>query len=219
MFKTYEWADVQDAMACEIAVSAIVGHLLGEPRQQKPKGSSARSVSALMSLCNSRSELAVFTDNGASFVTLEKQRQLRGCIGTLEACQPLGLDIAHNAVAAGFSDPRFPALTVDELANLDMSISVLSASSIIECQSEAGLIAALRPGDDGLILEYGQYRSTYLPSVWEQLHEPANFVRQLKLKAGLPEDFWHKDIRCSRYSVHYVRCGCAFDKFTLPQER
>ena len=138
---------------------------------------------------------------GASFVTLNRQGQLRGCIGSLEAHRPLVEDVAHNAHAAAFSDPRFPPLRAKELADLEIHISVLSPATPLQFDSEAELVRQLRPGVDGLILEDGYHRGTFLPSVWESLPAPADFLRQLKLKAGLPADYWSDSLRVSRYQT------------------
>ena len=122
----------------------------------------------------------------ASFVTLELNGQLRGCIGSLVAHQPLIQDVAHNAYAAAFADPRFPQVTDEEAPQLSIHISVLSVPEPMSFSSEADLLQQLRPGVDGLILTDGVYRSTFLPIVWEQIPDPAQFLAHLKAKAGLP---------------------------------
>jgi hypothetical protein len=126
---------------------------------------------------------------------------LRGCIGSLLAHRPLGEDVAANAQSAAFHDPRFPPLTRDELGEIDIEVSVLSTPEPLFPPDEAALKIQLRPGVDGLILEYGPHRSTFLPQVWEQLPDPGQFLAHLKQKGGLPADFWHKDVRVSRYTV------------------
>jgi len=138
---------------------------------------------------------------GACFVTLHKHGNLRGCIGSLVAHRPLGEDVAANARAAAFHDPRFPPLAQDELADIDIEVSVLSSPEPIYPSDETELEGMLRPGVDGVILEYGPHRSTFLPQVWEQLPDPAQFLAHLKQKGGLPADFWHPDMRISRYTV------------------
>lgn len=135
----------------------------------------------------------------ASFVTLEKKRQLRGCIGTLEAHRPLAEDIIENSYAAAFSDPRFPPLNENELTEVSISLSILSPSEFMPCQSEAELIQLLRPGIDGLILDDGLHRATFLPSVWESLPNATDFIHQLKIKAGLPANDWSQELRAYRY--------------------
>ncbi len=122
---------------------------------------------------------------GASFVTLELKNKLKGCIGSLEAYRPLFEDIAHNAFAAAFLDPRFSPLTQEEFSEVKISISVLTAPTPLKCHTEKELFNVLRPGQDGLIIEALGRRATFLPSVWEQLPHPKQFVDHLKLKAGL----------------------------------
>jgi hypothetical protein len=139
----------------------------------------------------------------ATFVTLESGGQLRGCIGALAAYQPLVQDVAAHAYAAAFEDPRFPELRVAELPKLDIHISVLSPPEPLQFGSEAELLAQLRPGVDGLILHFRHYRSTFLPSVWEQLPDPYIFLAQLKQKAGLPLDFWSPEVQAERYTADY----------------
>jgi AmmeMemoRadiSam system protein A len=138
---------------------------------------------------------------GATFVTLMHGGKLRGCIGTLEARRPLAEDVTANAVAAAFNDPRFTPLTRDELAATEVEVSVLSAAEPLPVNDEAAVLAQLRPGIDGVIFEYGRHRSTFLPQVWEQLADPAEFMAQLKYKAGLPPDFWSGDVKLARYTV------------------
>ena len=138
---------------------------------------------------------------GASFVTLTRQGELRGCIGTLEAHRPLGVDVRENALAAAFRDPRFMPLTRGEFDEIRVEVSLLSPTEPIEVKDEAAALAVLRPHVDGVVFEYGHYRSTFLPQVWEQLPEPAEFLAHLKRKAGLSMDFWAEQVRLSRYTV------------------
>ena len=128
-------------------------------------------------------------------------QQLRGCIGTLEACRPLAEDVSRNAWAAAFRDPRFPPLQESELAGLDIHISVLSEAEPVTFGSEQDLLGRIRPGVDGLILEERSARGTFLPSVWESLPEPEQFLAHLKLKAGLPADYWSASVRMWRYTT------------------
>ncbi len=138
-------------------------------------------------------------DPGAAFVTLHLHGRLRGCIGSLEAYRPLVVDVAENAFAAAFRDPRFPPLQPAETVGLEVEVSVLSAPEPLPVQDEATLLARLVPGVDGLILEDGPYRATFLPTVWESLPEPREFVAQLKRKAGLPASYWSPTLRFYRY--------------------
>jgi len=137
----------------------------------------------------------------ATFVTLEKAKQLRGCIGTLTAILPLVSDVAYHAHAAAFNDPRFPALDEIELATLDIHISILSLPEPMTFDSEKDLIQQLRPNIDGLILEEGWHKGTFLPSVWESLPEPQLFLQHLKRKAGLSPHYWSDTIKVERYTT------------------
>lgn len=137
----------------------------------------------------------------ATFVTLKKQGELRGCIGTLNATRPLVNDIAYNAYAAAFEDPRFPPLLANEKDLLEISISILSTPEPAIFTSEQALIEQLRPGIDGLILEDSYHRGTFLPSVWESLPDPQQFISHLKLKAGLPADYWSDSIKVKKYTT------------------
>lgn len=140
----------------------------------------------------------------ASFVTLKSAGALRGCIGSLEAVRSLIEDVNENAYAAAFRDPRFPPLSNRELGELHISISVLSLPEAMTFRSEQDLLDQLRVGIDGLILEEGRSRGTFLPAVWESLPEPETFVRQLKLKAGLHPDYWSATLRVYRYRAEEI---------------
>ena len=140
----------------------------------------------------------------ATFVTLYVDEKLRGCVGTLEARQPLVEDVVNNAWCAAFRDSRFPVLTWTEYERLDIHISILSPPEPVTFSSEGDLLVKLRPFVDGLILEEGAHRGTFLPSVWEQLPDPREFLRHLKLKAGLDPDHWSKNIRVLRYTTDSV---------------
>ena len=140
----------------------------------------------------------------ATFVTLHVEAQLRGCIGMLEARRTLVEDVVSNAYGAAFRDPRFSALTWLEYERLDVHISVLSPPEPVEFSSEEDLLAQLRPRVDGLIIEEGFSRGTFLPSVWEQLPDPREFLRQLKRKAGLRPDYWSGRIRVQRYTTESI---------------
>ncbi|WP_338114108.1 AmmeMemoRadiSam system protein A [Thiorhodococcus mannitoliphagus] len=137
----------------------------------------------------------------ASFVTLEMDADLRGCIGALEAYRPLVQDVAHNAFAAAFQDPRFPPLSSAEYPRLTIKVSVLTAPEPLAFASEAELLQQLRPGADGLILKDARHRGTFLPAVWEQLPDPIDFLAHLKRKAGLPMDYWSNDLEVLRYTT------------------
>ena len=140
----------------------------------------------------------------ASFVTLTRGGRLRGCIGTLEAWRPLVVDVAENAFAAAFRDPRFPPVRTDEVDDLAIHLSLLTPAVPMTFSSEADLLAQLQPGVDGLILSEGSCRGTFLPSVWSELPTPQLFLTQLKRKAGLPADYWSPGVRIWRYSTELI---------------
>jgi AmmeMemoRadiSam system protein A len=137
----------------------------------------------------------------ASFVTLNRMGELRGCIGTLEAYQPLVQDVAEHAWAAAFRDPRFPPLRQDEFSDLEVHISILSEPEEMVFGNEADLLDQIRPGTDGLIIEDGGHRGTFLPSVWEQLPHKEDFLAHLKRKAGLSVSHWSDSVRLWRYTT------------------
>jgi MEMO1 family protein len=137
----------------------------------------------------------------ATFVTLTQNGRLRGCIGSLEAHRPLAEDVHHNARAAALSVPRFPPLTREELASTRVELSLLSTPKLLAFADHADLIAQLRPGEDGLILECGEARGTFLPQVWESLPDPEQFVAELKRKAGLLPGVSTAKCRIRRYRV------------------
>ncbi len=137
----------------------------------------------------------------ATFVTLEKNHQLRGCIGMLEAVLPLVEDVAENAFSAAYKDPRFPPVERSEIPQLDIFISILSEPEAMQFSSEEDLLRQIRPGIDGLILVENGYKGTFLPSVWESLPEKVQFLRHLKNKAGLPADYWSDSIQVYRYTT------------------
>lgn len=144
---------------------------------------------------------------GACFVTLKLDGRLRGCIGSMTPRRPLAEDVRENACAAALRDPRFPPVTASELPRLRLELSLLSPLEEIDCAGEEELTALLRPGVDGLLLEHGSHRGTFLPAVWESLRTPAEFVCRLKVKAGLPEDFWAPQMRIWRYTVRSWKEG------------
>jgi len=142
-----------------------------------------------------------FRQQRACFVTLNRLGVLRGCIGHLKAIQPLVSDVAENAYSAAFRDPRFNPLDSSELAGLELHISVLTPAKSMKFASQSDLLEKLRPGVDGLILRLGQQQGTFLPSVWDSLPDSHSFLAHLKLKAGLPRDYWSDDIEVFRYQT------------------
>ena len=141
------------------------------------------------------------SNRGASFVTLKRDGELRGCIGSLAPVNSLLADVANNAFAAAFRDPRFPALTAEELQDMEIGISVLGPTTPVNFESEAELLGLMRPGIDGLVLREGNHRGTFLPAVWESLPKPADFLDHLKQKAGLPVDYWSDTLEIERYTT------------------
>ena len=138
---------------------------------------------------------------GATFVTLTQQGDLRGCIGSLEAWRPLLTDVQENACAAAFRDPRFSPLSEAELPRTRVEVSLLTPAELLNWRDEADALAQLRPNIDGVIFTSGRHRSTFLPQVWEQLPDPAEFMAHLKQKAGLSADYWGQNVQIERYSV------------------
>jgi AmmeMemoRadiSam system protein A len=151
------------------AARVVAAALVSEPVDGRPPR--ARAVRAL----------------GASFVTLQRRGELRGCIGTLEAVRPLYLDVARNAMRA-MADPRLDRVGEDDWPELDVSVSVLGPFSPLRVSSLDELRTALRPGVDGVIITAGPRRATFLPVVWEKLTDPAAFLSALLAKGGWPRD-------------------------------
>lgn len=137
----------------------------------------------------------------ATFVTLHLGEALRGCIGSLEARRPLVEDVAYNAWAAAFEDPRFAPMTPEEAPRLAVHISILSGLAPLQVASEEELLDTLRPGRDGLLLQEHARRATFLPSVWSSLEDPHVFLCQLRRKAGLPLDHWSDSLKFWRYTT------------------
>jgi AmmeMemoRadiSam system protein A len=140
----------------------------------------------------------------ATFVTLRREGRLRGCVGSLEAQQPLVSDVAESAWGAAFRDPRFERLGAEELPGLEVSIAVLGPLEPLRVASEAELVAKLRPGVDGLLLREGRLRGTLLPAVWQHVPDAGDFVREVKRKAGLPVDHWSASLEILRYEVESI---------------
>lgn len=141
------------------------------------------------------------TNLRATFITLNLDGKLRGCIGTLQARRSLLEDVMANAIASAFRDPRFPELSSDEFAQLEISIAILGEAVAIDFKDEEDLLKQLQPGEDGLILteKDTSHRATFLPAVWEKMASPTQFWQALKRKAGLKEDYWSDNIEVSRY--------------------
>lgn len=165
---------------------ATLEEAFGGPRVERPAGE------------------AWLNEPRAVFVTLTKHGELRGCIGQLEARQPLFEAVRSAAMSAAFDDPRFPPLTRDELADLHLEVSVLSPLEPVPVASEAEALAALTPGVHGAVLACGRRRGVFIPEVWKQLPDGRDFLAQLKRKAGLPVDEWLPGTTLSRFTAQ--RC-------------
>lgn len=143
----------------------------------------------------------------ATFVTIEQDGRLRGCIGSLSAQRPLVSDVMYNACAAAFNDKRFEPLKESDLANLMISISLLSPLTRIEFSNEADLVNLLEPHKDGLLIQDSlhrkdaNYRAVFLPQVWNSIPEPEQFLQHLKAKAGMKRDYWSSDVIAWKFSV------------------
>ncbi len=147
---------------------------------------------------------ATLQNKQSSFVTLHKHKQLRGCIGSLQAKMPLIADVVKNAFLAAFRDPRFQPVITSEIPEIDLDISVLSIPKPVSFTSEQDLLQLIRPGIDGLILHDQGHSGTFLPTVWEQIPDPQTFLAHLKQKAGLPPDYWSDTIKVERYTTQLL---------------
>jgi len=144
-------------------------------------------------------------EHRASFVTLKINKSLRGCIGSLEATRTLIEDVSHNAHAAAFKDTRFNPMNTSEFKDVDIHIYVLSKPEPMEVSSEVDLLKSIRPHIDGLVLKEQGRRATFLPSVWEQIPDPKEFLVALKQKAGFTENYWSSTICFERYSTELIK--------------
>ena len=183
---------------------------LATPERQELLALARASIDATLSSGHAVHELVPFTTallvpaltvRRSSFVTLRRGEELRGCCGTLDAPRPLAEDVWRNAWAAAFNDYRFPPVTVAEWPHMSVHLSLLTVPERLDVATEEELLAVLRPSIDGLILESESGRATFLPAVWEQIPDPAQFVRQLKMKAGWPAGYWSRSVRASRYQT------------------
>lgn len=143
--------------------------------------------------------------DGACFVTLRSAGNLRGCIGSVRPYRPLAEDVASNTRSAALLDPRFLPVKAEELDDIEIEVSLMSPMDRLAVESEDELLDVLRPGVDGLVMEYGASRGTFLPAVWREIIDPREFVTKLKIKAGLPADFWSPDIVLWRYTTTSYR--------------
>jgi AmmeMemoRadiSam system protein A len=146
-------------------------------------------------------EEGVYLEKAATFVTVMRNGELHGCIGTLESQRSLVDDVQHNAVAAAFFDPRSRPLLPGELNTIQIEVSLLGPLEPLRVRSEAEAIEKIRPHVDGIVLRDGRQRATFLPQVWEKLPNPVEFLAQLKQKAGIAPMGWSPTLEVFRYSL------------------
>jgi AmmeMemoRadiSam system protein A len=144
----------------------------------------------------------------STFVTLRIDGELRGCMGSLEATEPLVLDVARNAYSAAFRDSRFEKLKHSEFSRLDIHVSILSTAEPLSICSEDDLLQQMRPGIDGLTLYEGERKGTLLPAVWTNVPDPRVFLKHLKQKAGLSPHYWSQTVRVERYTAVSIKRPC-----------
>ena len=141
-------------------------------------------------------------DPGASFVTLLRSGALRGCLGSLNAERALAEDVRQHSIAVCASDYRFPPVGPDEIPELGVEIAVLGPTRRLHYQNPEELAGRLRPGIDGVLLQSGARRATFLPKVWERVPSPEEFLGLLCRKAGLDDNLWRRELlEISIYSV------------------
>lgn len=181
-------ATLDAGVVLRVAVRAVAEPLAGRARWQP----AARSLTG------------VLAELGACFVTLHGHGGLLGCIGSLVAHRPLGIDVAANAAAAAFDDPRLPPVTVDDVPLLHVEVSVLSELVMVPATGWDDLAARLRPGVDGVLIADEEHRATFLPAVWESLPDAEDFLSALWDKARLPSRRWSAGLAVHRYEVDAV---------------
>jgi AmmeMemoRadiSam system protein A len=170
----------------KLARDAIIGHVKGEESVHPD----LRNLSQRL------------WEPGATFVTLTKKGQLRGCIGSLEPRKPLADDVVEHAIAAASQDYRFPPVAIDELDEIRIEISRLTLQRPLYYDNPEDLLTKLRPHLDGVVMQYGLQRATFLPQVWEKISDPSDFLDHLCIKMGMPSDLWrHEKVELSIYLV------------------
>ncbi|GIJ48525.1 hypothetical protein Val02_54110 [Virgisporangium aliadipatigenens] len=165
----------------ELAAEAVAARLEGRPDPERPDSGPLAAP-------------------GATFVTLESHGRLRGCVGTIEPARPLYLDVIRNAHRA-MRDPRMPPVTAEERPDLEVKVSVLTQEGGLPADTREHLVAALRPGVDGVLITDGERRATFLPAVWKKLNTPDRFVTALLAKGGWPAQSWPHGLVASRYTA------------------
>lgn len=147
----------------------------------------------------------VFAENGAAFVTLEKNDNLRGCIGSIIAHRPLIQDLVTNAKNSAYADPRFNPVEKNEIKDLKIAVSLLSTPKPMKFKDEQDLLNQIRQNVDGIIIKDGRYQAVYLPSVWEQIPDKRQFLNTLKMKAGMSPDHFSKTFEAYRFETSYIK--------------
>lgn len=150
------------------------------------------------------SEYPFLKKDGAAFVTLKYDNDLRGCIGSIVAHRMLYDDVVYNAMSAAFGDPRFSPLAENELSHLSLEVSVLSEPEILEYKDFEDLCKKITPHVDGLILKHDIYQGTFLPQVWEQLPTPKLFLEHLSMKSGSSLSIYEEHPTIYRYTVDAI---------------
>ncbi len=135
------------------------------------------------------------------FVTLNKNHDLRGCIGTILPYQPLFKCVIDNAKNAAFQDPRFRPLSKEEFSKIKIEISVLTEPKEITFSTPEELIEKLQPGKHGVIIEKYGFSATFLPQVWEHFRTKEEFLGNLCLKAGLSPNCWKENCKVLVYEA------------------
>lgn len=173
------------ALLLDLAEASIVAGLNGEPLRVPP-------------LEDLPPELR---REAGAFVTLTVDAALNGCIGAIEGAGPLGQEVVRLARSAAFADPRLPALRRQDLPHLQIEVSILSPFEPLVARSRAELVAALRPGTDGLLIAAGRRRAVFLPDVWDQLPDAGSFVDHLYRKGGLEPGTWPPGMSAHRFTT------------------
>ena len=178
-----------DPVVLKVAKSSIIAHFTNNLTINK------------ISLLNNYPFL---NKNGAAFVTLHYDKELRGCIGSIIAHRTLLEDIIHNAFSCAFHDPRFQSLSEDEFSHLTLEVSVLSEPKLLEYSDFEDLVQKIRPNIDGLILKHGSYQGTFLPQVWEQIPDSKLFLDHLSMKAGSNPEIYNNHPEIYTYQVEAI---------------
>lgn len=136
-----------------------------------------------------------FAEKAGVFVSLRTGDELRGCIGYIEPIESIWNAVRDNTISAATNDIRFLPVAPAELAAVKIEISILTPP--VECQIED-----IKTGEDGVIVQQGAYKATYLPQVWEHFQNRESFFNSLCLKGGLNENAWkNKQTKFLKYKA------------------